>query len=84
MPPPIPPPLPSGTAEEADDSVGDLPAPKSDFLAEIEAKRKAREERAAKIERGEIQIQDPREARERAMKQKRTSLRPPGGGRGKM
>ena len=38
------------------------------MLRQIEAQRKKREARALAIERGEIQVEDPREARERALR----------------
>ena len=47
----------------------------------IEARRAKAEARAAAIERGDVAVEDPREARERALKDaaraKRLSVRPP-------
>ena len=37
------------------------------FLAQIQGRRKSQDERAAAIERGEIKVADPREAREKAL-----------------
>jgi hypothetical protein len=60
------------------DAGGDDPA--NALRAQIEAQRLKREARAAAIERGELTMEDPREARERAMKEaaakKRMSIRP--------
>ena len=75
VPPMAPPPVPpivggrrrSQSDVSADTSVGQATGSGSDLFAQIEAQRKAREERAAAIERGEIKVADPREARERAL-----------------
>ena len=76
-PPPVPPPLPAGGRSGGGGGGGDED-PADKLRREIEAQRAKREARAAAIERGEVQVLDPREQRERAIKEaaakKRMSL----------
>ena len=66
-----------GIGEDEEESGGGDNDPGNAMLRAIEAQRLKREARAAAIERGEIVVEDPREAREKAMKaQKRPSMKP--------
>ena len=78
-PPPMPPPLPAGGSTGGGGGGGGADEDPADRLRrEIEAQRLKRELRAQAIERGEVQVVDPREQRERAIKEaaakKRMSL----------
>ena len=79
-PPPAPPSLDRSASSTASTTAGDGGGSHNDLFAQIEAQRLKREARAAAIERGEVTVEDPREARERALKdaaaKKRLSLRP--------
>jgi hypothetical protein len=75
----MPPPLPAGGSTGGGGGGGGADEDPADRLRrEIEAQRLKRELRAQAIERGEVQVVDPREQRERAIKEaaakKRMSL----------
>ena len=79
LPPPVPlpPPIPPGAvAPDTSDDPRDGDEDAGSMLRmQIEAQRRKREERAKAIERGEIQVVDPREARERALKEQKSKAR---------